>query len=113
MPEMNKPTNKDRLPGFGSAPDTEVAPPEVDRPSLYRVVLLNDDYTPMEFVVQMLQKLFGYGREKATRIMLEVHMKGRGVCGVFSFEIAETRAAQVLDYARRNEHPLACVVEKA
>ncbi len=110
---MNKPADKDRQHTFGSAPETEVAPPDVDRPSLFRVVLLNDDYTPMEFVVQMLQKLFGFGREKATRIMLEVHMKGRGVCGVFSYEIAETRAAQVLDYARRHEHPLACVVEKA
>lgn len=110
---MNKPTHSDPLRHFGSAAETETAPPEVRRPSLYRVVLLNDDYTPMEFVVQMLQKLFGYGREKATRIMLEVHMKGRGVCGVFAFEIAETRAAQVLEYARRHEHPLACVVERA
>ncbi len=110
---MNKPTDSDHLPRAGGLPDTETAPPKVDRPSLYRVVLINDDYTPMEFVVQMLQKLFGYGREKATRIMLEVHMKGRGVCGIFSFEIAETRAAQVLEYARRYEHPLACVVERA
>ena len=109
---MNKTTDNDYLRHPAGSPATEIAPPEVKRPSLYRVVLINDDYTPMEFVVQMLQKLFGYGREKATRIMLEVHMKGRGVCGVFSFEIAETRAAQVLQYARRYEHPLACVVEK-
>ena len=110
---MNKPTDNEHLHKPDGALSTETAPPEVDRPSLFRVVLLNDDYTPMEFVVQMLQNLFGYGREKATRIMLEVHMKGRGVCGVFAFEIAETRAAQVLEYARRHEHPLACVVEKA
>ena len=110
---MNKPSDNDFLHHLGGAPATETAPPEVKRPSLYRVVLLNDDYTPMEFVVQMLQRLFGYGREKATRIMLEVHMKGRGVCGVFAFEIAETRASQVLEYARRHEHPLACVVERA
>lgn len=110
---MNNPTDNDYLRQPDGFPDAGTAPPKVDRPSLYRVVLVNDDYTPMEFVVQMLQKLFGYGREKATRIMLEVHMKGRGVCGVFSFEIAETRAAQVLEYARRYEHPLACVVEKA
>ncbi len=109
---MNKTTDNDYLRHPGGLPATETVPPEVKRPSLYRVVLINDDYTPMEFVVQMLQKLFGYGREKATRIMLEVHMKGRGVCGVFAFEIAETRAAQVLEYARRHEHPLACVVEK-
>ena len=110
---MNEQKNNDHPRHLGDSPAVETAPPEVERPSLYRVVLLNDDYTPMEFVVQMLQKLFGYGREKATRIMLEVHMKGRGVCGVFAFEIAETRAAQVLEYARRHEHPLACVVEKA
>ncbi|WP_446830373.1 ATP-dependent Clp protease adapter ClpS [Candidatus Foliamicus sp.] len=110
---MNEQKNNDFPRHLGDSPAVETAPPKVERPSLYRVVLLNDDYTPMEFVVQMLQKLFGYGREKATRIMLEVHMKGRGVCGVFAFEIAETRAAQVLEYARRHEHPLACVVEKA
>lgn len=110
---MNKPTENEYQQSPGVSPATETAPPKVERPSLYRVVLLNDDYTPMEFVVQMLQSLFGFGREKATRIMLEVHMKGRGICGLFAFEIAETRAAQVLDYARRHEHPLSCVVEKA
>ncbi|MAI89639.1 ATP-dependent Clp protease adapter ClpS [Ponticaulis sp.] len=82
------------------------------RPSMYRVLLLNDDYTPMEFVVYVLERYFNKSREQATEIMLHVHNHGVGVCGVFTFEVAETKVAQVLDLARRNEHPLQCTMEK-
>jgi ATP-dependent Clp protease adaptor protein ClpS len=80
-------------------------------PPLYRVVLLNDDYTPMEFVVEILRKFFGLNVETATRVMLKVHTEGKGVCGVFPREIAETKAVQVNDYAREAEHPLLCDIE--
>ncbi|MFC6199628.1 ATP-dependent Clp protease adapter ClpS [Ponticaulis profundi] len=82
------------------------------RPSMYRVLLLNDDYTPMEFVIYVLERYFNKSREQATQIMLHVHNHGVGVCGVFTFEVAETKVAQVLDLARRNEHPLQCTMEK-
>ncbi|MAP93744.1 MAG: ATP-dependent Clp protease adapter ClpS [Ponticaulis sp.] len=82
------------------------------RPSMYRVLLLNDDYTPMEFVVYVLESYFNKSREQATQIMLHVHNHGVGVCGVFTYEVAETKVAQVLDLARRNEHPLQCTMEK-
>ncbi len=82
------------------------------RPSLYRVLLLNDDYTPMEFVVIVLERFFQKGREEATHIMLHVHQHGVGVCGIFTYEVAETTVAQVLDLARRSEHPLQCTMEK-
>lgn len=82
------------------------------KPSMYRVLILNDDYTPMEFVVYVLERFFNKSREDATRIMLHVHQNGVGVCGVFSYEVAETKVAQVLDLARRNEHPLQCTMEK-
>lgn len=82
------------------------------KPSLYRVLLLNDDYTPMEFVVFVLERFFNRSREQATRIMLHVHQKGVGLCGVYTYEVAETKVAQVLDLARRHEHPLQCVMEK-
>jgi ATP-dependent Clp protease adaptor protein ClpS len=82
------------------------------KPSLYRVLLLNDDYTPMEFVVYVLERFFSKSREEATEIMLHVHQHGVGVCGVFTYEVAETKVAQVLDLARRNEHPLQCTMEK-
>ncbi len=82
------------------------------KPSLYRVMLLNDDYTPMEFVVFILERFFNKSREEATRIMLHVHQKGVGLCGVYTYEVAETKVAQVLDMAQRNEHPLQCVMEK-
>ena len=82
------------------------------KPSLYRVLLLNDDYTPMEFVVLILERFFSKSREQATRIMLHVHQKGVGVCGVYTYEVAETKVAQVMDMARRNEHPLQCTMEK-
>ncbi|MCB2055668.1 MAG: ATP-dependent Clp protease adapter ClpS [Geminicoccaceae bacterium] len=85
---------------------------KVQRPSLYKVLLLNDDYTPMEFVVLVLERFFGKDREAATRIMLHVHQKGVGICGVYTFEIAETKVAQVIEYARQNQHPLQCAMEK-
>ena len=85
--------------------------PKVKKPKLYRVMLLNDDYTPMEFVVLILQRIFRKGREEAVQIMLNVHTRGIGVCGVFTAEIAETKVRQVLNHARDNEHPLQCTME--
>ena len=82
-------------------------------PSMYNVILNNDDYTPMEFVIDVLQKFFSYDIERATQLMLTVHYEGKAVCGVFSAEVAETKAAQVNDYARENEHPLLCTLERA
>ena len=89
------------------------AAPEVKQPPLYSVVLLNDDYTPMDFVVDVLVRFFRMDRESAERVMLEVHIKGKGVCGVFTYEIAETKVAQVLGYSRDNQHPLMCTLEQA
>lgn len=86
--------------------------PKVKRPDFYRVLLLNDDYTPMDFVVFVLQKFFRKNREDATRIMLNVHHTGVGECGVYSYEVAETKVAQVMDCARENQHPLQCVMER-
>ena len=88
------------------------AKPELKKPSMYKVVLLNDDYTPMEFVVSLLEKLFGLDREKATRIMLQVHTHGKVVCGTFTYEIAETKVAQVSEYSQRHQHPLLCEMEE-
>ena len=82
------------------------------RPSMYKVLLLNDDYTPMEFVVEVLIGIFRKSPEEATRIMLHVHQHGVGLCGVFTYEVAETKVAQVLDAARQNQHPLQCTMEK-
>ncbi len=97
--------------GAGSAVVTQVKP-KTQRPSLYRVLILNDDYTPMEFVVYVLERFFNKSREDATRIMLHVHQHGVGVCGVFTYEVAETKVAQVVDTARRHQHPLQCTMEK-
>jgi len=102
-------------------PDTEPqrgvavaeAEPKVRHPPLYRVLLLNDDYTPMEFVVDILERFFSMNRTQATRIMLEVHTRGSGVCGVFTYEIAETKVAQVISHAREHQHPLMCTMEDA
>ena len=91
---------------------TEEAPPKLKRPPLYRVLLLNDDYTPMEFVVQVLEKVFGMDRKTATRVMLEVHTKGKGICGVYTYEIAETKVAQVTNLAQQHQHPLLCTMEE-
>jgi ATP-dependent Clp protease adaptor protein ClpS len=82
------------------------------KPAMYKVLLLNDDYTPMEFVVHVLEKFFNKNRQEATDIMLNVHRRGVGVCGIFTFEIAETKVAQVMDFARQNEQPLQCTMEK-
>jgi ATP-dependent Clp protease adaptor protein ClpS len=92
-----------------------VAPtrPAVERPPLFQVLLLNDDFTPMEFVVEVLQVFFTMNREKATQVMLHVHTRGRGVCGVFTREVAETKVAQVNEFARHHQHPLLCTMEQA
>ncbi len=82
------------------------------RPGMYRVLLLNDDYTPMEFVVSVLRKYFSKNAEEATQIMLHVHQHGVGECGVFTYEVAETKVTQVMDYARKHQHPLQCIMEK-
>ena len=86
--------------------------PKVKKPSLYRVLLLNDDYTPMEFVIHVLERFFQKDRDAATRIMLHVHNHGVGECGVFTYEVAETKVTQVMDLARQHQHPLQCVMEK-
>jgi ATP-dependent Clp protease adaptor protein ClpS len=83
------------------------------KPSMFKVLMLNDDYTPMEFVVLVLKRFFGMDLEQATRVMLHVHQKGVGVCGIFPYEIAETKVNQVMDFARQNQHPLQCTLEKA
>ena len=88
------------------------ARPKTKKPSMYRVLLLNDDYTPMEFVVHVLERFFGKSREEATEIMLHVHHRGVGVCGVFTYEVAETKVAQTIEFARRHQHPLQCTMEK-
>lgn len=83
------------------------------KPSQFKVLMLNDDYTPMEFVVMVLKRFFAMDLEQATRVMLHVHQKGVGVCGIFPYEIAETKVNQVMDFARQNQHPLQCTLEKA
>lgn len=91
----------------------EPARPEVAPPPFYQVMLLNDDYTPMDFVVDVLQQFFNLDLDQATQVMLHVHTRGRGICGVFTREVAETKVAQVNEYARMNQHPLLCTMEKA
>ncbi len=82
------------------------------RPSMYKVLMLNDDYTPMEFVVHVLERFFSKSREEATQVMLHVHRRGVGICGVYTYEVAETKVNQVTEFARRNQHPLRCTLEK-
>ncbi|MBB4659918.1 ATP-dependent Clp protease adapter ClpS [Parvularcula dongshanensis] len=106
---MSTERDDDRREGVGTITKTA---PKVARPSLYKVLLLNDDYTPQEFVVWLLEAVFQKGREEATRIMLHVHQTGIGICGVYTYEVAETKVAQVMELARRNEHPLQCTMEK-
>ena len=106
----NRP-DKDRADGYDLA--VEEARPKVKRTPLYRVVLINDDFTPMEFVVDILESVFGMERTRATQVMLEVHTKGKGVCGVFNFEIAETKVAQVMGIAKQHQHPLLCTMEES
>lgn len=107
--------------GHGDNPAREERPdtgillktrPKTKKPSLYKVLLLNDDYTPMEFVVHVVERFFNKNRQEATDVMLHVHRRGVGVCGVFTFEVAETKVAQVMDFARANEQPLQCTMEK-
>ncbi|MBN9063699.1 MAG: ATP-dependent Clp protease adapter ClpS [Rhizobiales bacterium 65-9] len=97
--------------GAGTAVITR-AKPRTKRPNVYRVLLLNDDYTPMEFVVHVLEKFFSKSHDEAVQIMMHVHQHGVGECGVFTYEVAETKVTQVMDLARRNQHPLQCVMEK-
>ena len=96
-------------PGVGLATRTR---PKTQKPSLYKVLLLNDDYTPMEFVVHVLKAFFQMDTDQATRVMLHVHQKGVGVCGIFTYEVAETKVTQVMDFAQKNQHPLQCTLEK-
>ncbi len=105
-----RPTDTD----WGNEHDLAVdeARPKLKRPPLYRVVLINDDYTPMEFVVSILESVFGMARTGATHVMLEVHTKGKGVCGVYRYEIAETKVAQVMSIASQHQHPLLCTMEE-
>ena len=100
---------------FGDDHDlaTQEARPRLKKPPLYKVILLNDDYTPMEFVVTILQNFFDMSSEKATRIMLTVHTQGKAVCGIFTRDVAETKVDQVNDYSRNHQHPLMCTMEEA
>jgi ATP-dependent Clp protease adaptor protein ClpS len=101
-----------QFPDYEDDVAVEEAKPEVKRPPLYKVILLNDDYTPMDFVVHILKVFFNMNQEAATHIMLEIHVQGKGICGSFTREIAETKVAQVNEYARENQHPLLCIMEK-
>jgi len=105
----DKPTVRNDLLNGAVATKTRA---KTQRPSLYKVLLLNDDYTPMEFVIHVLERFFAKSREDATRIMLHVHQNGVGICGVFTFEVAETKVAQVVEFARQHQHPLQCTMEK-
>ena len=107
-PDFGNPDDFDDL-----AADTLLKPkPKSKKPNMYKVILLNDDYTPMDFVIHILEKFFSKNRAESTEIMLHVHRRGIGICGVFTFEIAETKVAQVMDYARKHEQPLQCTMEK-
>lgn len=107
--------DQDNDPEQGDAHETGIITktrPKTKRPSMYKVVLLNDDYTPQEFVVWLLAAIFNKTPEEATRVMLHVHQSGVGICGIYTFEVAETKVAQVMELARRNDHPLQCNMEK-
>ena len=113
-PRMGNDDTNNRSAGPGG-PATSVitkVKPKTKRPNLYRVLILNDDYTPMEFVVHVLQRFFNKDADEATRIMLHVHQHGVGECGVFTYEVAETKVTLVMDFARKHQHPLQCVMEK-
>ncbi len=115
LPPVSAGDEQDNRPGGGNteigvATKTRTKP---KKPSQFKVLLLNDDYTPMEFVVVVLKRFFNMDMEQATRVMLHVHQKGVGVCGIFPYEIAETKVNQVMDFARQNSHPLQCTLEKA
>ena len=108
-------SNQDQSPNnpSNSTGVIEKVKPKTKKPSMYKVIMLNDDYTPMEFVVHVLERFFSKTREEATKIMLHVHQQGLGICGVFSYEIAETKVMQVMDCARQNQHPVQWTIEKA
>jgi len=101
--------DKDQVPEQGT---TTKSRPKTKKPSMFRVLILNDDYTPMEFVIEVLEKFFQKNREEATQIMLHVHQRGVGVCGIYAYDLAETKAMQVMNYARKHEHPLQVQLEK-
>ena len=111
-PRMSNDENSNTGTGGPSTSVITKVKPKTKRPNLYRVLILNDDYTPMEFVVLVLEKFFQKDAEAATKIMLHVHHHGIGECGVFTYEIAETKVTQVMDFARKHQHPLQCVMEK-
>lgn len=106
-------SNERKTPAWQHDSDTvvEAVRPKLKKPAMYKVVLLNDDYTPMEFVVELLERFFGKTRENATRIMLSIHTEGKGVCGIYTKDVAETKAGTVNQYARDHQHPLLCAVE--
>lgn len=110
---QNNQHDQDNEPLHQTGAVVEEARPEVAEPPLFRVVLLNDDYTPMDFVVMVLKVFFGMDEERATQVMLHVHTRGKGVCGVYSRDIAETKVNQVNDFSQQNQHPLLCTMEKA
>jgi ATP-dependent Clp protease adaptor protein ClpS len=103
--------NGDHNGGYGTGVLTQ-AKPKTAKPSLYKVLLMNDDYTPMEFVVHVLQRFFKMTIEEATKVMIHVHQRGVGICGVFTYEVAETKVNQVVEFARKHQHPLQCTMEK-
>ncbi|WP_416906824.1 MAG: ATP-dependent Clp protease adapter ClpS [Polymorphobacter sp.] len=107
----NADDNDNDTPGTGVGIATRTKP-KTQKPNLYKVLMLNDDYTPMEFVVLCLQRFFRMSVEDATRVMLHVHQRGVGVCGIFTYEVAETKVNQVIDFAREHQHPLQCTMEK-
>jgi ATP-dependent Clp protease adaptor protein ClpS len=109
MSDQDRIGDSDLGTGTGVVTNTK---PKTKKPSMYKVVLLNDDYTPMEFVVHILERFFHKNREEATTIMLHVHRRGVGVCGIYSYDVAETKVVQVVDFARKHQHPLQCTMEK-
>jgi ATP-dependent Clp protease adaptor protein ClpS len=112
---MNGRDNDDGDQGNGTGNGTGVVTKtrtKTKKPSLYKVLILNDDYTPMEFVVHILERFFNKNREEAVQVMLHVHRHGVGICGVFTYEVAETKVAQVIEFSRRHQHPLQCTMEK-
>lgn len=109
------PNDPNFSPDHSESPETGVllkSRPRTQKPAMYKVIILNDDYTPMEFVVHVLEKFFNKNRQEATDIMMHVHRKGVGICGIYTYEIAETKVTQVMEFARANEQPLQCTMEK-
>ena len=114
-PNLNSENTPEQPPGDAEhgGLDLALADPELEEPRLFKVVLMNDDYTPMDFVIEVLMKFFNLDHDRATQVMLHVHTRGKGVCGVFNYQIAETKASLVNEYSREHEHPLQCTVETA